>query len=208
MLFCKACFREMPDFGWRALFGGNPPLCERCFAALDPRMEHFAIGGCKAMSLYRYNDEVRDLLFRFKACGDAELAPVFLSYQAPYLRLRYHGYVLVPAPSYAGKDDERGFNHVIEMFAVLGLPFAKAIAKTDDVKQATAAYAERQRIGEHLRWDETVDLKGRKALFVDDLCTSGATAKACCSLIKAHGAARTEILVMGRTMLKNDGGKA
>jgi predicted amidophosphoribosyltransferase len=88
------------------------------------------------------------------------------------------------------------------MFKILFLPQVKAIQKVDDVKQADLGYEQRQRIGEHLRWVEGGSVTNKKILFVDDLCTSGATAKACCRLLKEHGASRIEILVMGRPELR------
>jgi ComF family protein len=165
-------------------------------------METFKVGEFSARALYAYNEAVRSLLFQFKACGDIELAPVFIAYQAPLLRLFYQGYILVPAPSYEAKNDSRGFNHVEEMFKPLRLPLLKALKKTSDVKQASLNFAERQKIGERLAFCEDVSVAGKKILFVDDLITTGATAKACCTLLKEHGAKKVRILAMGHTKEK------
>jgi ComF family protein len=178
------------------------PLCAHCFSELHPRMETFKVGTFSARALYAYNEAVRSLLFQFKACGDIELGPVFLAYQAPLLRLFYPGYVLVPAPSYEAKNEARGFNHVEEMFKPLHLPVVKALRKTADVKQASLNFSERQKIGEHLAFAEGVSVAGKKILFVDDLITTGATAKACCALLKAHGAKKVKLLAMGHTKEK------
>lgn len=202
MAFCKVCFKEFTIPSWRRFFGGEVPLCGNCFHFLRPNAETFLLDGVKVRYLYKYCEPVRDLLFRYKACGDIELGPVFLAYQAPLLSLIYRGFTLVPAPSFKGKDLKRGFNHVEEMFKSLNRPQIKAIQKNDDVKQADLGYEERQRIGEHLRWIEGTSVMNQKILFVDDLCTSGATAKACCRLLKEHGASRIEILVMGHPEIK------
>ena len=139
------------------------------------------------------------MLFQFKGCADIELAPLFLGYQVPLLRFLYRGYTLVPAPSFSEKNEARGFNHVEVMFSALKLPFLHPLIKIDDVKQADLHWDERQKIGQHLRYDETVDIRGKKILFVDDLFTTGATAKACCELLEKHGAKHLQILVMGYT---------
>jgi competence protein ComFC len=166
---------------------------------MEPKMRLWYVEGIPVRCLYDYNEEIRSLLYQFKGCFDIELGPVFLAYQAPMLRFLYHGYTLVPAPSYQEKNEVRGFNHVELMFAPLRLPFLHPIIKVDDVKQASLHWEQRQHIGSHLRWDDTVSVRGKKILFVDDLFTTGATAKACANLLQEHGAKYVQILVMGYT---------
>jgi competence protein ComFC len=166
---------------------------------MDPEMKEWKLGEIPVRALYRYNEKIRSLLFQYKGCFDIELSDIFLCYQAPLLRLLYWGYTLVPAPSFSAKDEERGFNHVELMFKPLHLPFCHCLEKVDDVKQADNTYEERQHIGEHLRYKEGYEIKGKKILFVDDLFTTGATAKACCHLLQKHGAKKLQILVMGYT---------
>jgi competence protein ComFC len=201
--FCKVCFKDFSAPSWRRLFGDDVPLCGDCLRKMEPRMRYWKVEGIEACSLYFYNAEVRDLLYQFKGCGDIELAPIFLAYQAPYLRFLYHGYTLVPAPSFAAKNEARGFNHVEAMFAPLHLPLLRALRKTDDVKQANLHYDDRQKIGAHLARVENVSLEGKKILFVDDLYTTGATAKACCRLLQEGHPSRLKILVMGYTPEKS-----
>lgn len=106
---------------------------------------------------------------------------------------------MVPAPSFASKNEKRGFNHVVEMFAPLGLPFVKCLVKTKDVKQADLNFKDRQKIGEALGLIPGTDLRGKKVLFVDDLVTTGATAVSSVKLIKRAGAEEVRILSMGCT---------
>jgi predicted amidophosphoribosyltransferase len=189
----------MPEVRFRTLVG-DLPLCGHCFKEMHPKETLFRVGCFKARALYEYNERIRSLLYQFKGCGDIELRDVFLANQAPFLKLLYEGYVLVPAPSFTKNDEERGFNHVIEMFRVLELPYLLAIRKKDDVKQADGNYESRQQIGIHLSFVDGVDVRGKKILFVDDLVTTGATAKACCQMLLDHGAKKVRILAMGHTM--------
>jgi len=197
--FCKVCFKAFSAPSWRRLFGEEVPLCGDCFHKMGPKMRLWKEDGFEVRSLYLYHEEIRSLLYQFKGCADIELAPIFLAYQAPLLRLIYRGYTIVPAPSFASKNEARGFNHVELMFECLHLPWLKAIEKLDDIKQANLHYRDRQKIGEHLRYVEGVSVQNKKILFVDDLFTTGATAKACCHLLKDHGAKCIKILVMGYT---------
>ena len=59
---------------------------------------------------------------------------------------------------------------------------------------------ERQQIGKHLAWKSGVSVTGLNILFVDDLLTTGATARACAKMLLEHGANKVEILVMARTI--------
>lgn len=204
--FCKICFKEMTGLSWRSFCGDSPPICPHCFLEMGAKQETYMVSGVKARSLYPYNEKIRSLLFQFKGCADIELASVFLSYQLPLLKLLYRGYTMVPAPSFSRRDEARGYNHVEEMFSSLGLPLFKCLHKTKDAKQADSSYAERQKIGECIVIEKGASLKGKKILFVDDLFTTGATAKACLALLQKQRPKKIQILTMGKTHEKDEMG--
>jgi len=180
----------------------RPVVCDKCFSEMEPKETVFKVGRYQARALYDYNEKIRSLLYQFKACNDLELASVFFAKQACFLKSLYHGYTIVPAPSWHGKDEERGFNHVKEMFKILGLPSLDPLIKIHDVKQADCNYEERLNISKNISFRDSVSVKGPKILFVDDLITTGSTAKACCDLLSEHGALCIKILVMGHAILK------
>ncbi len=197
--FCKICFRENPSNSMASLIATETHICHKCFLEMEAKIMNFKLGDFPATSCYYYNDKLKEMIYQFKGCFDIELGELFLVNQKKYLQLKYRDYYLVPAPSFENKNAERGFNHVEEMFKGIGKGYIKAIVKKDDVKQADLNFNERQKIGEHLSWNEGVDVNGKKILFVDDLITTGATAKACCNLISLHGAKRVKILSVCRT---------
>lgn len=197
---CKVCFNPIKEESFASILESNTPICPRCFRHLNPRIKNVKLSnGVEGVFCYDYNEEIKAILFNFKACFDYELKDVFFFYQKQYFKLRYHNYILVPAPSYKVKDQERGFNHVVEMFSCLGLKMVSAIEKTSDVKQADLSRNERAEVGRYLKWVDGVDIKGKKVLFVDDVLTTGATAVACTNLIKANGAKKIKFLVMSHT---------
>ncbi len=199
--FCKICFNEIKDVFLAELWGHKRLICSRCRHKMNPSLEHFKMKGVPITSVYDYNDEIRNLLFLFKGCGDVELAPVFLGEQSRLLHLIFHDFYLVNSPSYHTRDEKRGFSHVKEMFKVLNLPFIDCLEKSKDVKQADLKYKDRLKVGEYIKIKGSPKIKGKKILFVDDVLTSGATSMASVSLLKERGAKDVRVLVMAHTHL-------
>lgn len=173
-------------------------ICPKCFDEFRVVDERFTIEGIRARALYAYDETFRERLLSLKGGGDIEMAPVFLDHFELYLRACYFGYTMVFAPSYEGHDKERGYNHVEEAFKVLGLPYVNALVKTEDVKQAGSSDEQRKKIGEFIKVREDVDLRGKRILFCDDVYTTGATAKACLTLLKKAGAKKVAALFLSK----------
>ena len=106
---------------------------------------------------------------------------------------------MVPAPSYEKSDQERGFNHVEEMFKILKLNTMKIVHKIKEVKQADLSSKNREKIKDVLRIDD-VDLRDKKILIVDDVFTTGSTIKAMINLVKEKGAKTIKVLLMSKTI--------
>ena len=169
---------------------------------MNPQFKRFNVNGVKARAIYSYNETIRSALYQLKGCGDIELASIFVSQFSPILRLIYHGYSLIPAPSSQSHDDRRGFNQVIEIFKYLKLPIIRPIFNPFDIKQSDQSKKDRARIGEFLRYDESIKIQNKKILFVDDVYTTGSTCKACLKLIKEHNPAKIKVLVMSKVEQK------
>lgn len=199
--FCKVCFTPIKGYSPSSLVMADVPICSSCLRKLHPNVQVTYKKGIRFTSVYEYGNEIRDLLFLFKACGDYELWPIFLYAQAPIFHMKFHDFYLIPSPSYVSRENKRGFSHVRAMFQVLNLPFIDCLEKTKDVKQADLDYAHRQKIGNYLHLKENTSLKGKKLLFVDDVVTSGATALACVALLKRKDPKAIEVLSMARTLL-------
>ena len=142
---------------------------------------------------------MQELLYQFKGCRDYELRTVFLEYYLSYLNYKFNGYEIIPAPSSKKSDEERGFNHVEEMFSVLKLKMIKCIHKNKQVKQADLTTKERAKIGEVLEIDN-VDLSHSKILLVDDVFTTGSTIKSMIKLCREKGAKKIKVLLMSKTI--------
>lgn len=171
-----------------------------------PVFKEFSVGKYNALTLYNYDELIQEKLYQFKGCFDIELGTVFIEYFRLYLKIKYWGYIVVPAPSYSSKDEERGFNHVDVMFSSLGLEMVKCIHKVKDIKQADLNFDERQQIGNALIIDKTMELRGKKILIVDDVFTTGSTVRAMINLLEKNKPKKIKILVMSKTLSPQEKG--
>ena len=166
---------------------------------MEPVLRTFWCDDVECFHIYFYTEKIQELLYQFKGCKDYELRSIFLEYYQYYLNFKFNGYILVPAPSCKESDEERGFNHVEEMYKILNLKMLKCIRKTKSVKQAELTTRQREKIGEILTIDE-VDLRHKKILLVDDVFTTGSTIKAMIKLVREKGAKKIKVLLMSKTI--------
>ncbi len=178
----------------------NQVICDKCFLKFKPKFRRFIVDGIKGLSLYDYDDTIQSLLYQFKGCFDIELAHTFLDHYYPELRHYYHGYIMVPAPSYYLDDLKREFNHVEEIFLPLKLPILKIITKTDKYKQSDQKKSNRKDIAKHLKMSNIEMIKNKKILIVDDVFTTGSTISAMIQLIKTGKPKNIRVLVIAKTI--------
>ena len=192
------CFEPIEETTFHSLLFKDAKICHKCFLKFKPQINKFNIGNVKGLYLYNYDEQVQNTLYQFKGCFDYELAGVFFDYFRLYLFLKYFGYVMVPAPSAKEADEERGFNHVVEMFKSLKLKMNCCVHKTTNVKQSDLSAKERENIKDNLKIDD-VDFSKKKVLIVDDVYTTGSTVRAMIDLVKSKNPKKIKVLVMSKT---------
>ena len=196
---CKVCFKEISPQSWLHLFLPKAHICSSCFRSFSPQFKKIILDGTSGLSVYAYDETIREKLYQLKGCFDIEIAPIFLEYFKRELHLTFRNFIIVPAPSWEGDDCVREFNHVIEIFKILNIPIQKALLKTEKVKQADLNYEQRQNVSKRIQLSPQAKVTGKNVLFVDDVLTSGATAKACIHLLRQAGAKQIRLLVMAKT---------
>ncbi len=179
----------------------NEYLCGNCRELFAPKFINFNVKDYKALALYEYDETIKTYLYQFKGCYDYELYPVFLYQYINEIRLLYLGYTVIPIPSYEEENEERGFNHVEEIFSLLRLPTLKILEKTEKFKQAKNTAKEREGIKDFLKVKEKVDLSDKKVLLVDDVYTTGSTMKTAIDLVEKLHPKDIKILVMSKATL-------
>lgn len=199
---CKICFEPIRDVSFHSIIFKNSDICEGCFKRFYPRFIHFKIGSIKCLSLYEYDENIRDLLFKFKGCYDIVLVDVFFERYLWYLKLRYKGYSIVPIPSYYLEDEKRGFNHVVEIYSRLNLPMLNIVVKTENIKQAKLKKKDREKTKNRFTIQHLELLKNKNVLVVDDVYTTGSSMKAVIELVKKGKPKNIQVLVMAKNILK------
>lgn len=216
---CESCWNQLPQ--------QSGPLCARCGESLSvsdfgeggeaycrpcrmvpPEFERAVAHGL-------YTDTLRTLLHLLKYDG---LEPValrlgeLLAQQVAAIEGLPERMVVVPVPLYEGKRRERGFNQA-ELLARAAcaamrrlkpewsgeLAVRALMRQRATESQAGLTLHERRR---NLRGvfsaAKTERLRGRDVLLIDDIYTTGATARACSEALKKAGGARVWVATVAR----------
>ena len=178
------------------------PICHTCQNEMRPKFIKFKTDGHNATSIYDYNHFIKKLIYQYKGCYDYELNKAFISMFAKEIKFRYLNYVVIPVPSYKKEDEERGFNHVVEIYKNLGLTMLEILEKTEKHKQATSTVNSRHNAYKYLALNSRPDLRKKKVLLVDDVYTTGSTMKSAINLVEKLNPKRIEVLVIAKTKPK------
>jgi len=196
---CLDCQGELP---W------NDSACARCALPL-PRPAALC-GAClsspppfaAAFAPLRYAAPVDALEARFKfhaglACGRLLSQLMYASVKAPACDL------LVPMPLHRARLAQRGYNQALELARPLAqawqLPLQPGWLRRlrDSAPQSQLDAAERRRNVRGAFLADTAVL-GRRVLLVDDVVTTGSTARAAAKALLAAGAAQVSVLAAAR----------
>ena len=181
------------------LFDDGVCICPKCQDELNPRFISYKVDNYKALAVYEYTPFIRNIIYLYKGCFDYELNETFLNLYIKEIKIRFHGYSVIPIPSYIEDDKKRGFNHVIEAFKKVGLEVLPIIEKTAHQKQADQTAKKRKEIGKYLALKEKINLENTKVLIVDDIYTTGSTMRATINMIERLNPKDIKVLVLAKT---------
>ncbi|MFE9745146.1 ComF family protein [Saccharothrix saharensis] len=176
-------------------------LCGRCLALFGPP-KRVPGTGPPVFALAAYAGSARELVLAFKERGRRELATVFGALVAaalPRLPGVGPGPWLVPAPSRASAARARGGSHVLRMAWASGFPVAPALAFTRGVRDSVRldAASRRANLADRVRLvPRCLPPPGTSVVLLDDVVTTGSTANACVSVLKAAGFGVSAVLTL------------
>lgn len=174
---CLICGNELDPLTLICL---NDCLCKGCKEQLIRHQKAYRIENRIWYVLYEYNDFLERLWFRYKEQRDIVLASIFLqTIQKDFFK----SYCICGLPSSEKKRLERGFEPLKEVFESQNLAFYSPLYKESDWKQNKLPLAQRKEIGSILKHKEHYPLNGKSICLVDDVCTTGASMEAACSVL-------------------------
>lgn len=191
-LFCPVCHETRP-FG-RA--------CEKCYAksyitkhiAVIPYREDALIGKMIHVWKYKYAEDVESVIFR--------MLKIFTSKYTEYFR----GIdIIIPVPLHKKRYAERGFNQATHIAGALSMLLS---IPTKEHLLRRVRYTHKQaKLDKHGRLknvlcafvcEESIDIKGKQVLLVDDVFTTGATMQECAKALLDSGASDVTACTLAR----------
>jgi len=195
---CSGCRRELPWLGDACpacaipLPGAGSQPCGRC------QREPAAFAATRA--LWHYAEPVASLIRAFKFHGDlaagrllADLAAAALATDAPAPQ------ALVPLPLHPARRRERGFDQAREIARRLGPPVrADVVRRCRDTPAQSGLDAASRRRNVRGAFATTARPLPAAVTVVDDVLTTGASARELARTLRAAGVERVELLVLAR----------
>lgn len=206
--FCASC--------WRTLRFLDQGLCGGCGEPVEPSVRCLACGGGSDVdsvnAAIAYGDIARALALRLKYGGRMGAAETMAR-----LMLRHFpagATLILPVPLHRWRLWTRGYNQAALIGAALSrmtgvvqdAHLLRRLRATPPLRGMNPAERARAVAGAFaLNPQRAAHLSGAQVVLIDDVYTSGATAGACATMLKAAGAAQVSVLCWARVTRSDDG---
>jgi ComF family protein len=190
-------------------------FCSRChtpFANEYPLDENGFCAACRsglrgfdrAASFGFYEGSLRELIHLFKYSGMKPLAHPLAKLMERALPVDDRYDAVVAVPLHWRKRMQRGFNQA-ELLARhiarrRNLPLLNALrrGRATEIQASLAAAGRRKNVAGAFIRNPKIDLTNKRILLIDDVMTTGATARACAAVLKRGGADSVSLLTLAR----------
>jgi ComF family protein len=181
----------------------------------------------RAMAFCTYDNEMRELLHLLKFEGQRKIAEHVLGWRvAEAIRaLRSQAandLVVIPVPLFAAHERRRGFNQAMLLAqaavkhlrrTVPGWQLRLAPRALSRIRDTAALYhlnpsQRRSTLRGAFRLIDVAAIDGREVLLIDDIMTTGATARECSRVLLAAGAARVWVATAARAQERSEMAKS
>lgn len=168
---CRDCIRWEEDPDWQGILQQN-------------------------LSLFEYNDFLKDYLARYKYRGDHRLAKAFEPQLANHLKTLQFDQIL-PIPLSEKRHYERGFNQSAALLEGAQVTPSELLSRSHSEKQSKKSRRDRLKQKQIFSLTST-NLTGQSILIFDDIYTTGTTLRQAAKLLKEAGAERVTSLTLAR----------
>lgn len=204
--FCPACRAGLPQPA-----PARCPVCAVAHQCLTPSLHHCE--SClrepppftRVHAVGPYAGTLQEAIQRFKYRGQTPLErPLgMLLGKAVMLESDSRPDLVVPVPLYRDRLRARGYNQALQLARQVSRRLAVPVAPTllcrvrdTAAQQGLNAVARKNNL--RGAFVVTAALTGQRLLLVDDVLTTGATARECARALRDAGAASVEVAVLGR----------
>jgi ComF family protein len=184
----------------------------------------------RAVAYAEYDAEIREMLHLLKFEGVREVATGLLGDWLANAVLKLEGQsarelVVIPVPLFSGRERSRGFNQS-KLLAEAALKRLRKLRRTWKLELDTTSLARvkdtralftmqpherRRNLRGAFRVVDAEAIKGREVLLIDDIMTTGATARECARVLQRAGAAKVWVATVAKAqpesvrVLRGDG---
>jgi len=187
-------------------------VCNTPFVNEFPLDEEGVCAACRsglrgfdhAMCFGNYEGNLRGLVHLFKYSGMKPLAEPLGRLMERVLPVEESFDAVVAVPLHWRRRWERGFNQAELLGAYVAkrraIPLIRALQRrrATAVQAGLASAGRRRNVAGAFAMRRGVKIEGRKILLVDDVMTTGATARACAAALKRGGAGSVSLLTLAR----------
>lgn len=202
-------------------------ICKECSDKLEPLKESTTCSGCcrkqaeatfcedckkwqrmypeylfQHIALYRYNDEMKQWLERYKFKGDVRLGRAFTEELKatlhPFLREKW---LVSPIPVQQKRLNERGFNQVEEILKYAAIPYELLLFNmTSGQKQSEKDRKSRMTSPQPFQLidNKKLAIQNKRIVLVDDVYTTGRTLFHAAEVLLENGAAKVQTISIAR----------
>ncbi|MGE8206887.1 phosphoribosyltransferase family protein [Heyndrickxia sp. NPDC080065] len=191
-LTCQTCSRSLEKLSSEYIKDNICLDCHRWEA--DPEWSGILE---KNISLYEYNEFLKELIARFKFRGDYVLAKIFSQKIKNTLSSMTYD-VIIPIPLSKERQQERGFNQAIALAHEAELQTAAILTRIHSEKQSKKSRQERIHIDQVFHLKDDTSMKGKNIILFDDIYTTGSTLRHAAKQLKIAGASTVKAITIAR----------
>ncbi len=213
---CDQCNQKL-----ELITGEQCIICSRPFSKLDPKFRKKDLcNDCynweqnpewqglltQNISIFHYNDFLKELLAQFKFRGDHELVKIFAEPIQTKFKQTFdqkNSPILIPVPLSSERQYERGFNQALSLANLIEKqPIEEILERSHTEKQSKKKRSERLLADSpfHLKPDTNPKhYKNKNLLIIDDIYTTGTTLRQIAKVLQSLSPNSIKSLTLARS---------
>lgn len=142
----------------------------------------------KNISVYAYNEQMKEMIAKWKYRGDYELGFAFkkdfCNKFSKTFQKEFKSYAIMPIPLSEEREKERCFNQATMLADFLGVKVTQSLSRIHTEKQSKKTRSERMLGKNPFVLHESIN---KPVILIDDIYTTGTTLRHAATLLKSNG---------------------